>query len=146
MSNVVHGLAIFSLWVITTYLLKYHPQFDVPDLGFILLTFAGFYLVLLLFLEIAATYQPAQGKVSLLIGFIAVAYIILPPIFGGIMENDTIIAYSPAGFLVFISSQEFDYEIMSFAGIWIYNLLLSIIPAVLVGRRYFQLTSYKPAI
>jgi hypothetical protein len=110
-----------------------------------MLTFASFYLFLLLLLEIAATYQPAQGKVFLLISFIAVAYIILPPIFGGILEREDIIAYSPAGFLVFISTQEFDNETMTFTGIWIYNLLLSIVPAILIGRRYARLTTFKPA-
>ncbi len=145
MSNVVHGVAVLGLWIITTYLLKYYSQFNVQQLGFTMLTFASFYLFLLLLLEIAATYQPAQGKVFLLISFIAVAYIILPPIFGGILEREDIIAYSPVGFLVFISTQEFDNETMTFTGIWIYNLLLSIVPAILIGRRYARLTTFKPA-
>ena len=144
MSNVAQGAALFALWTITTYLLKLYPQFRVPQLNSIVLTFAGFCLFLVLLLEIAAVYQPAQGKVALLAGFIAAAYVVLPPIFGGIFENETIFGYSPAGFLVSISSQEFSDSI-AFVRICLYNLFLSIVPAILVGRRYAQIMAVKPA-
>ncbi len=150
MSNLTHGIAVFGLWAITSYifylcppLFRLHPPYSVTQLSAIILTFACFYIFLLLLMEFALTYQTAHGKVALLAGFIGVVYFILPVIIGGIFENETIITFSPGGFFIAVSSPDFS-EPFVFGKICLYNLLLSAVPALLVGRKYALLTAVKP--
>lgn len=143
MSNLAHGVAVFGLWVIASYLFQLYAQFTIPQVTVIILTFGSFYLFLLLLMEFAITHQTVHGKVALLAGFIGVIYLILPPIFGGIFESETLFTFSPGGFLVAVSSQDYS-QTLAFAKIWLYNLSLSVAPAILVGRRYAQIMAVKP--
>jgi len=149
MSNITHGIAVFGLWAITSYifylcppLFRLHPPYSVTQLSSIILTFACFYAFLLLLMEFAVTYQTAHGKVALLAGFIGVVYFILPVIIAGIFENETIITFSPGGFFVAVSSPDFR-EPFVFGKICLYNLLLSVVPAILVGRKYARIMAAK---
>ena len=148
-SDITHGIAVFGLWAITSYiyylcppLFRLHPPYSITQLSAIILTFACFYIFLLLLMEFAITYQSAHGKVVLLAGFIGVVYFILPVIIGGIFDKETIITFSPGGFFVAVSSPDFN-EPFLFGKICLYNLLLSAIPAILVGRKYALLTAAK---
>jgi hypothetical protein len=149
MSNLTHGIAVFVLWAITSYifylcppLFRLHPPYSVTQLSAVILTFACFYIFLLLLMEFAVTYQTAHGKVPLLAGFIGVVYFILPVIIAGIFDNDTIITFSPGGFFMAVSSSDFS-EPLLFGKICLYNLLLSVVPAILVARKYALLSAAK---
>jgi hypothetical protein len=149
MSNITHGIAVFVLWAITSFifylcppLFRLHPPYSVTQLSAIILTFACFYIFLLLLFEFAVTYQTAHGKVALLAGFIGVVFFILPIIIAGIFDNDAIITFSPGGFFIAVSSSDFN-EPLVFGKICLYNLLLSVIPAILVARKYALLTASK---
>lgn len=149
MSNITHGIAIFVLWAITSYifylcppLFRLHPPYSITQLSTIILTFACFYLFLLLLLEFAVTHQTAHGKVTLLAGFIGAVYFIFPIIIGGIFDNDTIITLSPGGFFAAVLSPDFSEPIM-FTRICLYNLLLSVLVAMPVARKYARLISAK---
>jgi hypothetical protein len=151
MSNITHGIAVFGLWVITSYifylcppLFRLHPPYSIAQLSAIILTFACFYIFLLLLMEFAVTYQTAHGKVALLAGFIGVVYFILPVIIGGIFDKETIVTFSPGGFFIAVSSPDFREPIV-FAKICLYNLLLSALPVILVGRKYALLSAAKTA-
>jgi hypothetical protein len=97
---------------------------------------------LMLLLEITKIYEPEEGKIALLAGFIAAAYFILPPIFGSIFEREVITTFSPLGFLVITLTKGY-HETYDFASICLYNLLLSAGPAVLILKKYSQFIKIK---
>jgi hypothetical protein len=150
MSNVALGIVIFLIWAIVSFvfflvpsIFQSHPPYDIIRLTLVILTFAGFYIFLLLLVEFGLTYQTERSRIGLLAVFIGVVYVILPLIIGGIFDNEKFVSFSPAGFFVLVVSDELK-GIVPFIKICLYNLLLLVIPAVLVARKYARLTAAKP--
>ncbi|MFA5553962.1 MAG: hypothetical protein WCZ89_07775 [Phycisphaerae bacterium] len=139
-SNLSIAAVLFAIWVIAVYVIKLYYKIYIPNLTHIVLVIASFYLFLMLLLEITKTYDSEHGKIFLLAGFIAAAYLILPPIFASIFEKEAVAFYSPAGFLFMVLTRGLN-NVYSAAGICLYNLLLSVIPAILIIRRYIQILS-----
>lgn len=141
-SNISFATVTFGLWVTATYFLKISYNIYIPRPIHIILILASFYMFLMLLLEITKIYEPEEGKIALLAGFIAAAYFILPPIFGSIFEREVITTFSPLGFLVITLTKGY-HETYDFASICLYNLLLSAGPAVLILKKYSQFIKIK---
>jgi hypothetical protein len=96
----------------------------------------SFYIVYLLFLELYVVYKTTSSKAGLFLGFLWVLYLIMPPILAGLFENETLISYSPLGFLLMYPLKTSHYLWYGETGIWIQNVILSLIAITLILRRY----------
>jgi hypothetical protein len=94
-----------------------------------------FYLFLTLLLELDTLYRPLSKKIRHLLVFIAAVYVILPPILAAIFESDTLYVYSPCGFFWAIM-QEPHIDMPSLTSVWALNIILSVIPIMLISKRY----------
>ena len=106
---------------------------------FILLTC---YLFLVLLLEFYVVYKPTSSKIGLLLGFIAVLYVILPLILSAIFESDIIYFYSPVGFIVSLFD---DSKITSTikTSFCLINIVFCVFPALFIWTRYKYILSQR---
>jgi hypothetical protein len=134
-SNLSVALGLFAIWAacaVGTLL---------PQLYLIWILFS-FYLFLVLLLELYVVCTPLSSRMGLLLAFVAFVYVTLPPILYGILDSETLYLYSPAGFL-FGMFRNLSVETAPQAGVWIMNLLLSVIPAMLIWKRYLHILSTR---
>ena len=69
------------------------------------------------------------------LGFVTALYLFLPIIFAAILENESLSYYSPFGYFGYIITKQ--HRILSQdAIIGLINILLCIVPAVLIVKRY----------
>lgn len=137
-SNLPLAIALFALWAIcsigTTFFADYSDMKLLPNLYniFILLTC---YLFLVLLLELSAVYTPVSNKIGLLLGFIAVLYLVLPLILSAIFGSDIIYLYSPIGFSASLFDTS-DTNITIKTAFGLMNALFCVFPALLIWKRY----------
>jgi len=137
-SNPVLAIALFAIWTASSIGTTVFAEYAAMKLGtelyniFILLTC---YLFLVLLLELYVVYQPASSKIGLLLGFVAVLYIILPLILSAIFERDIIHFYSPVGFIVSLFDDS-RINITIKTSFWLMNSLFCVFPALLIWNRY----------
>ena len=137
-SNLSLAIALFSIWAVSsigiTFFADYADMMLLSNLYsiFILLTC---YLFLVLLLELYVVCTLASNKIGLLLGFIAVLYLILPLILSSIFENDKIFLYSPAGFIASLFDDS-DTNITIKTTFWLMNAMFCVLPALLIWKRY----------
>lgn len=137
-SNLALAIALFAIWTASSIGTTFFAEYAAMKLGanlyniFILLTC---YLFLVLLLELYVVYKPASNKIGLLLGFIAVLYVILPLILSAIFESDIIYFYSPAGFIVSLFDDS-NFNITIKTSFWLMNALFCVFPASLIWKRY----------
>lgn len=141
-SNLSVALGLFAIWaafaVGTTVMAGIGL---LPQLYLIWILFS-FYLFLVLLLELYVVCTPLSSRMGLLLAFVALVYVTLPPILHGILDSETLYLYSPAGFL-FGMFRNLDGEMTPQAGVWMMNLLLCVIPAILIWKRYLHILSTR---
>lgn len=93
------------------------------------------YLFFVLLLELYVVYVPVSSKIGLLLGFIAILYVILPLILSGIFQSETIYLYSPGGFIVSLFVG-YDISITIKTTFWLMNALFCAFPVSLILKRY----------
>ena len=137
-SNLALAIALFAIWTASSIGTIFFAEYAAMEPGanlyniFILLTY---YLFLVLLLELYIVYKTASNKIGLLLGFIAVLYVILPLILSAIFDSDIIYFYSPAGFIVSLfDDSNIDINIKN--SIWLMNALFCVFPALLIWKRY----------
>lgn len=137
-SNLALAIALFVIWTASSIGTTFFAEYAAMKLGsnlyniFILLTC---YLFLVLLLELYVVYKPASNKIGLLLGFIAVLYVILPLILSAIFESDIIYFYSPAGFIASLFNDS-NFNISIKTSFWLMNALFCVFPALLIWKRY----------
>lgn len=137
-SNLSLAIALFAIWAVSSIGITFFADYaDMKFLSnlysiFILLTC---YLFLVLLLELYVVYTPASNKIGLLLGFIAVLYLILPLILSGIFESDIIFLYSPAGFTASLFDDS-NTNITIKTTFWLMNIMFCVFPAFLIWKRY----------
>ena len=137
-SNLSLAIALFAIWAVssigTTFFADYANMKLLSNLYniFILLTC---YLFLVLLLELHVVCMPASNKIGLLLGFIALLYLILPLILSAIFENDVIGLYSPLGFIASLFDNS-DTNTAIKTTFWLMNTMFCVFPAFLIRKRY----------
>jgi len=137
-SNPALSIALFVIWTASSIGTTFFAEYATMKLGsnlyniFILLTC---YLFLVLLLELYVVYKPASNNIGLLLGFIAVLYVILPLILSPIFESEIIYTYSPAGFIAALF-EEPNLDINIKTCFWLMNALFCVFPALLIRKRY----------
>lgn len=144
-SNLSVALGLFAIWaafaVGTTVMAGIGL---LPQLYIVWILFT-FYAFLVLLLELYVVCTPLSSRMGLLLVFIAFVYIVLPPILHGILDSEVLYLYSPAGFL-FGMFRNLDGETSVQMGIWMMNLLLCVVPAVLIRTRYLHILNTRRAM
>jgi len=134
-SNLTVGLGLFAIWTLFSAGTIIATGEDLLSNLYPAFVLFSFYLFFLLMVELYALYNSPNNKTGLLIGFIILLQIIVPPILSGIMRNDTIYLYSPFGyFFSIIEAPDRSFAIET--SVLVLNLVLCIIPAKLIWQRY----------
>jgi hypothetical protein len=134
-SNLIVGLGLFAMWFLFSTGTIIATGEDLLSNLYIALVLFSFYLFFLLMVELFALYNSPNNKTGLLIGFIILLQMVVPPILASITLNDTIYLYSPFGY--FASIIETPYRNFSIeTSVLILNLGLCVIPAKLIWQRY----------
>jgi len=141
-SNLSLALGLFVIWAGcaagTTVIAKLEL---LPNLKLIFIIFS-FYLFLILLLELYVVCTPLSDKMWLLLVFIAGVYAAVPPILYGIFETTLLYTHSPVGF-AFGLFNEYAAELAGQDSIWVTNLLLCIIPAIIVWKRHLHILTTR---
>ncbi|MHC4692990.1 MAG: hypothetical protein ACYS67_09620 [Planctomycetota bacterium] len=101
-----------------------------------------FYIFLTLLLELDTVYRPLSKKIRFLLGFIAAVYVVLPPILAAILESEAISVYSPCGFFWAIVEEPY-IDMPSLTSVWGSNIILSVIPIILISKRYIHILKLR---
>jgi len=140
-SNISLALGLFAIWTIGSIAIILISRMEfLRGLYWIWILFS-FYLFLMLLLELNILYKPVSAKIGLLLCFIAAVYAILPPILSAILESDVLYLHSPVGFFWIMIDEPYT-EIPSLISVWVVNILLCLVPALLIRKRY----SYIPKL
>ena len=127
---------LFAIWIVGSILTTFFTEQELlQNLYYIIILFS-FYLSLILLLELYVVYKPVSNKIGLLLSFIATVYVILPLILSGILENKAVYMYSLLGFAYGMLFNRSDPSISIQIGICLVNVALSIIPIILIWKRY----------
>jgi hypothetical protein len=144
-SNLSLFIALFAIWAVFSMGITVfadnadmNPLSNIYDI-FVLLTC---YLFLSLLLELYIVYMPHSNKIGLLVGFIAILYLILPLILSGIFHNKVISFYSPFGFIASIFDDS-STNVTIKTTFWLMNALFCIVPALLIRNRYNFILSQR---
>ncbi len=134
-SNLSVGFGLFVIWAIFAVCIVVVGGGNLlENLHSVLILFSS-YLFVILLVEIYSIYKSSNPKMGLLVGFVIILFFLLSVVFGNILEIDTLVCYSPFGYignLLFMDSLETGASV----GIWIVNFLLCIIPARVILGRY----------
>jgi len=134
-SNISLALGLFLIWsafsIVTILIGK--MEF-LQGLHLIWIVFS-FYLFLMLLLELHVLYKPLSKKIELLLIFIVAVYVILPMILSAILESEIFYIHSPLGFFVAIMDEPYK-DLPSLTSVWGSNIILSVIPIMLISKRY----------
>jgi hypothetical protein len=134
-SNLSVGLGLFAIWILFSTGTILAARANLLSNLYTALVLFSFYLFFLLMVELYALYNSPNNKTGLLIGFIILLQIILPPILASIMRNDTIYLYSPFGYFAGIFEM-LDRNFAIETSVLVLNLGLCVIPAKLTWKRY----------
>lgn len=142
-SNMFLGIILFALWALTMNILCVVTNSGVFEYAALSILLLICYLVLLCLVELYTLYVPSSGKIGYLLGFLAGLYFILPLVFSGIFENDYIALFSPFGLIAQFDTMDNPIE---WVPIMVWNMVIIIPLALLVGRKYFQIAKLRSAI
>jgi len=134
-SNISLVLGLFVVWSVGTFVTILLSNMELLQGLYRIGIVFTFYLFLTLLLELDTLYRPLSNKIRHLLIFIAALYVILPPIVAAIFESDTLYVYSPCGFFWAIM-QEPHIDMPSLTSVWGLNIILSVIPIMLISKRY----------
>ncbi|MBW8034641.1 MAG: hypothetical protein FVQ79_02995 [Planctomycetes bacterium] len=134
-SNLSVGLGLFAIWSIFATSMVIADKGNLPANLHSILTLFSSYLFIILLVELYSIYKSSNPKIGLLVGFIMILYFSLPLVFGGIMENEFVVLYSPFGYIANLFA-EFIEEPIADLSIWVINFLLCVIPAIIVLNKY----------
>jgi hypothetical protein len=134
-SNLTLHAGLFAIWVAFSVVPAVASKIDAMEFICHVTGILSFCMVLLLLLELYIVYQPVYAKIGLLLGFLVVTYLILPLILSATLA-DHLAYYSFLGFFF----QLFDPPRRMEPGVRVFvilmNVLLCVIPALLIGKRY----------
>jgi hypothetical protein len=141
-SNISLVLGLFVVWSVGTFVTVLLSNMELLwGLYRIWIVFT-FYMFLTLLLELDTLYRPLSKKLRHLLIFIAAVYVIMPPILAAIFESETLYVYSPCGFFWAIIEEPY-IDMPSLTSVWALNIILSIIPIMLISKRYNHILNLR---
>lgn len=134
-SNISLVLGLFVVWSVGTFVTVLLSNMELFRGLYRIWIIFTFYIFLTLLLELDTLYRPLSKKIRHLLIFIAAVYVILPPIVAAILESEAIYVYSPCGFFWAIIEEPY-IDMPSLTSVWGLNIILSVIPIMLISKRY----------
>jgi hypothetical protein len=142
-SNLTLAAGLFLLWAIFSILAGLANRMNLAPLAFQTAALLSFCLVLLLLLELYVVYQPLYAKIDVLLAFVAILCLILPPILGAAFDIPQLRFYSLFSFLVVIVDPPDTLHGTGGVSILLVNALLCLIPAWLIWKRYARIVRLR---
>jgi len=142
-SNLTLTAGLFLLWAIFAMLAGLADRMNLAQLTFETAALLSFCLVLLLLLELYVVYQPLYGKIGVLLAFVAILCLILPPILAATFDAPQLQLYSLFGFFVVIVDPLDRLRGMTGVSIFLVNALLCLAPAWLIWKRYARIPQLR---
>ncbi len=142
-SNLTLAVGLFFIWGIISAFLAMISKAEPSLYFFYLVIIFSFYLFLLLLLEIYVVYSPIYNKISILLIFLTILYLILPLLLSFTLRIPSLRFYSPFGFFVHIINPFARRDFNIYTSVLIVNLLLCVIPAFLISKRYFHILALR---
>lgn len=142
-SNLTLGLLLFVLWsvfyVVTAVICKVSPGTFLPDA----LVLASAYLFLQLLLEVYVMYRPAYGKIGILLAFVLLLYLFLPVILSLTLEAPVLRFFSPFVYMANFMAVDTSECVETWGYVLAANVLLCVIPAEVLRRRYTEILALR---
>jgi hypothetical protein len=141
-SNLTLWAGLFLLWACFIFASSFFAKMPLTENLLIIAVSLSFYFFILLLLEISVLVSSYAPKIGLLMIFILVLYIILPPILAGIFDQKLFSTQSPFGYFIFILVES-QRDLTIDATVLLINLLLCIVPTIVVLSRYTNIISAR---
>lgn len=142
-SNLTLAFLIFLLWAGFSLAVCRLVGFGTTSF----LIFAGemftFYTVLMLLFEISQVLYPRYPKLGIVTGSLGILYLFLPYILSFLFEEPFLMAFSPLGYLQYVSDNGLNW--ITIAPVLL-NILLCLVPALLVFQSYQRITFLRKRI
>jgi len=145
-SNLTLGLGLLAVWIVFFVVAGRRSGVSPRQLAQDTVTLLSFYALLLLLLEVYVVYEPVFGKMGILVAFLVLLDLFLPLLLAGTLQMPSLRFYSPFAFFIDIGSSGDVERNASWVSILAVNFGLSLIPALVVWRRYGQILALRRAM
>lgn len=143
-SNLFLWLSLFVIWALFSIGMGFKSCASPLTLMPSILLMFSFILFFSLLFELHTIYQPVYAKIKYLLGFFALIYFLLPFILAATLNNEMLILYSPAGYMIHLMYQATENKSMGFpTGVLVLNFLLCIISLGLIWLKYVQVIGVR---
>jgi hypothetical protein len=142
-SNVVLGLALFTIYAVSAILVSLMSGFGMSTTLHRMLFLFSFSLLSLLLIETGVVYQPLFNKIGMVLGTIFVLYMTLPLLASAIMKKEVISLFSPLGAFGWMFFDDPGKYGIRLRDLLLVNAALCIIPLRLIWKRYRYLLSLR---
>jgi hypothetical protein len=135
-SNLTLSAGLLLLWVAFSAVVAIADETSLAEFAYHAAGILSFCAVLLLLLELHVVYQPVYSKIGVLLGFLAVLYLILPPILAATMAAPSLHYHSFVGFFFYLFDSSGEFGTAAKASVLVVNALLGVLLALPIARRY----------
>jgi hypothetical protein len=142
-SNLTLAVGLFLIWGASAAMLAVKSEAEPSLYVFYLFIIFSFYLFLLLLLELHVVYSPIFNKISVLLIFLTILYLILPLLLSFTLKKPVLRLYSPFGFFVHVVNPFAERNFDIYTSVLIVNLLLCVVPIFLISQRYFHILALR---
>lgn len=144
-SNLFTAAVLLAIWAVFSCglsVLHGNIRLDIWNM----ITICSFYAVIILLSEVYIVFTTRKsGKLQYLVAFLVALHTFLPLILAPILESDTLYSYSYIGFVVRLFDPTISKDV-HFTSIIIVNILLCVVPAMLIARKYREIISVRESM
>ena len=139
------GLAVilFGIWAGFSVAAGLAGDRDVSGFALSIVVIFSFFIFLMLLLELYVVYNPVFSKIGLLLGFVAVMYLLLPIILAFTMEKPLLVLHSLIGYFVHLFNPLKSHTAITVGPVLITNISFCIVPILLITRRYLGILTLR---
>jgi hypothetical protein len=135
-SNLTLMAGLLVSWVVFSAIVALADKMSLAEFAFHAVGIVSFCAVILLLVELHVVYQPVYSRIGVLLGFLAVLYLILPPILAVTMAVPSLHCHGFFGFFFYVFDGSGDLGTLTKASVLVVNALLGVLLALPLARRY----------
>ncbi|MDD5459286.1 MAG: hypothetical protein PHF37_07835 [Phycisphaerae bacterium] len=135
-SNLTLYAGLFAIWAAVGFGAAAYAGEDMAPWAMYVGVMLTFYAIFILLLELYVVYKPKSEKIGALVAFMIGLDVVVPMVLAGVLDKDTLLLFSPAGFAAACTEAD-NYTVWAIvAG---FNIVISGLIASLVYPQYLNL-------
>jgi len=140
--NLSLAIVLFVVWSVFAIGAALKAKVAPVQWGYMLFILFCSYMLLLLLLELWLIYRNDSEKIGILLGFLAILYLILPPILSGVLESELVAVISPLGLIGYMLENK-HISLIMLNTVAIIHILLCVFPVLFIGKRYKEIIEVR---